>query len=58
MLKRAAIRSFVAVVRLMSITLTEKDLYLTQSAANHQIQSLEEHLGTPLNQKSQHRFIC
>ncbi|MGZ3254283.1 MAG: LysR family transcriptional regulator, partial [Burkholderiaceae bacterium] len=43
-----AIRGFVAVARRMSITLAAKDLCLTQSAVSRQIQSLEEHLGTPL----------
>jgi len=43
-----AIRGFVAVARRMSITLAAKDLFLTQSAVSRQIQSLEEHLGTPL----------
>jgi LysR family glycine cleavage system transcriptional activator len=43
-----AIRGFVAVARRMSITLAAKDLCLTQSAVSRQVQSLEEHLGTPL----------
>ncbi len=43
-----AIRGFVAVARRMSITLAAKDLCLTQSAVSRQIQSLEQHLGTPL----------
>ena len=43
-----AIRGFVAVARRMSITLASNDLCLTQSAVSRQIQSLEEHLGTPL----------
>ncbi len=43
-----AIRGFVAVARRMSITLAAQDLCLTQSAVSRQIQSLEEHLGTPL----------
>lgn len=43
-----AIRGFVAVAHRMSITLAATDLCLTQSAVSRQIQSLEEHLGTPL----------
>lgn len=43
-----AIRGFVAVARRMSITLAAQDLCLTQSAVSRQIQTLEEHLGTPL----------
>jgi LysR family transcriptional regulator, glycine cleavage system transcriptional activator len=43
-----AIRGFVAVARRMSMTLAAKDLCLTQSAVSRQIQTLEEHLGTPL----------
>lgn len=43
-----AIRGFVAVARRMSITLAAQDLCLTQSAVSRQIQSLEQHLGTPL----------
>jgi DNA-binding transcriptional LysR family regulator len=43
-----AIRGFVAVARRMSITLAAQDLCLTQSAVSRQIQSLEEHFGTPL----------
>ncbi|WP_114973084.1 LysR substrate-binding domain-containing protein [Rhodoferax ferrireducens] len=43
-----AVRGFVAVARRMSITLAANDLCLTQSAVSRQIQSLEEHLGTPL----------
>lgn len=43
-----AIRGFVAVARRMSITLAAQDVCLTQSAVSRQIQSLEEHLGTPL----------
>lgn len=43
-----ALRGFVAVARRMSITLAAQDLCLTQSAVSRQIQSLEEHLGTPL----------
>lgn len=43
-----AIRGFVAVARRMSITLAAQDLFLTQSAVSRQIQTLEEHLGTPL----------
>lgn len=43
-----AIRGFVAVARRMSITLAANDLCLTQSAVSRQVQSLEEHLGTPL----------
>lgn len=43
-----AIRGFVAVARRMSITLAAQDLCLTQSAISRQIQSLEQHLGTPL----------
>jgi LysR family glycine cleavage system transcriptional activator len=43
-----AMRGFVAVARRMSITLAAQDLCLTQSAVSRQIQSLEEHLGTPL----------
>lgn len=42
------IRGFVAVARRMSITLAAQDLCLTQSAVSRQIQSLEDHLGTPL----------
>lgn len=43
-----AMRGFVAVARRMSITLAAQDLFLTQSAVSRQIQSLEQHLGTPL----------
>lgn len=43
-----AIRGFVAVARRMSITLAAQDLCLTQSAVSRQIQSLEQHFGTPL----------
>jgi LysR family transcriptional regulator, glycine cleavage system transcriptional activator len=43
-----AIRGFVAVARRMSITQAANDLCLTQSAVSRQIQTLEEHLGTPL----------
>ncbi|MDB5934504.1 MAG: LysR family transcriptional regulator [Massilia sp.] len=43
-----AIRGFVAAARRLSITLAAQDLCLTQSAVSRQIQSLEEHLGTPL----------
>jgi LysR family transcriptional regulator, glycine cleavage system transcriptional activator len=43
-----ALRGFVAVARRMSITLAAQDLCLTQSAVSRQIQSLEDHLGTPL----------
>lgn len=43
-----AIRGFVAVARRMSITQAASDLCLTQSAVSRQIQSLEEHLCTPL----------
>ncbi|TFW25791.1 LysR family transcriptional regulator [Massilia arenosa] len=43
-----ALRGFAAVARRMSITLAAQDLCLTQSAVSRQIQSLEEHFGTPL----------
>lgn len=43
-----ALRGFVAVARRMSITLAAQDLCLTQSAVSRQVQSLEEHFGTPL----------
>lgn len=43
-----ALRGFIAVARRMSITLAADDLCLTQSAVSRQVQSLEEHLGTPL----------
>lgn len=52
-----AIRGFVAVARRMSITLAAQDLCLTQSAVSRQIQSLEEHLGTPLLVRK-HRAIA
>lgn len=51
------IRGFVAVARRMSITLAAQDLCLTQSAVSRQIQSLEEHLGTPLLVRK-HRAIA
>ena len=43
-----AVRGFVAVARRMSITQAAQDLCLSQSAVSRQIQSLEEHLNTPL----------
>lgn len=43
-----ALRGFAAVARRMSITQAAQDLCLTQSAVSRQIQSLEEHFGTPL----------
>jgi len=52
-----AVRGFVSVARRMSITLAAQDLCLTQSAVSRQIQSLEEHLGTPLLVRK-HRAIA
>ncbi|HYD60829.1 MAG TPA: LysR substrate-binding domain-containing protein [Noviherbaspirillum sp.] len=52
-----ALRGFVAVARRMSITLAAQDLCLTQSAVSRQVQSLEEHLGTPLLLRK-HRAIA
>jgi len=52
-----ALRGFVAVARRMSITLAAQDLCLTQSAVSRQVQSLEEHLGTPLLVR-RHRAIA
>lgn len=52
-----ALRGFVAVARRMSITQAAGDLCLTQSAVSRQIQSLEEHLETPLLVRK-HRAIA
>jgi DNA-binding transcriptional LysR family regulator len=52
-----ALRGFVAVARRMSITLAAQDLCLTQSAVSRQIQSLEQHLRTPLLVRK-HRAIA
>jgi DNA-binding transcriptional LysR family regulator len=52
-----ALRGFVAVARRMSITHAAQDLCLTQSAVSRQVQSLEEHLGTPLLVRK-HRAIA
>ncbi len=52
-----ALRGFVAVARRMSITLAAQDLCLTQSAVSRQVQSLEEHLRTPLFVRK-HRAIA
>ncbi|HYD95005.1 MAG TPA: LysR substrate-binding domain-containing protein [Noviherbaspirillum sp.] len=52
-----ALRGFVAVARRMSITLAARDLCLTQSAVSRQVQSLEQHFGTPLLVRT-HRAIA
>ncbi|WP_174873248.1 LysR substrate-binding domain-containing protein [Vogesella oryzae] len=48
-----ALRIFEAVARLQSFTKAAETLYLTQSAASHQVRNLEEHFGFPLLIRSQ-----
>lgn len=50
------IRGFEAAARLSSFTRAAEELFITQSAVSRQVQSLEEHLGTPLFERH-HRSI-
>jgi DNA-binding transcriptional LysR family regulator len=50
------IRGFEAAARLSSFTRAAEELFITQSAVSRQVQTLEEHLGTPLFER-RHRSI-